>query len=45
MVTQTSVPATPSFHTVCIVKDYIRERERRGGEMFVPLTCSGSDLI
>ena len=27
-----------SFHTVCIVKDYIRERERRGREMFVPLT-------
>ena len=27
-----------TFHTVCIVKDYIRERERRGREMFVPLT-------
>ena len=38
MVTQTSIPATQSFHTVCIVKDYIRERERRGREMFVPLT-------
>ena len=38
MVTQTSIPATQSFHTVCIVKDYIRERDRRGREMFVPLT-------
>ena len=28
----------PSFHTVWMVKDYIRERERRGREMFVPLT-------
>ena len=37
MVTQTSIPATQSFHTVCIVKDYIRERERRGREM----SCGG----
>ena len=35
---RTESPATQSFHTVCIVKDYIRERERRGREMFVPLT-------
>ena len=37
MVTQTSIPATQSFHTVWTVKDYIRERDRRGREMFVPL--------
>ena len=35
---RTESPATQSFHTVCIVKDYIRERDRRGREMFVPLT-------
>ena len=37
MVTQTSIPATQSFHTVWIVKDYVREHHRRRREMFVPL--------
>ena len=38
MVTQTSIPATQSFHTVWIVKDYIFAARQRQREMFVPLT-------
>ena len=34
---RTESPATQSFHTVCIVKDYVRERRLRSREMFVPL--------
>ncbi len=34
---RTESPATQSFHTVCIVKDYVRERQHRSREMFVPL--------
>ena len=37
MVTQTSIPATQSFHTVCIVKDYKRAQRRSTREAFVPL--------
>ena len=29
-----------SFHTACIVKDYVRERRLRSREMFVPLVHS-----
>ena len=36
--TRTESPATQSFHTVWIVKDYVREHHRRRREMFVPLT-------
>ncbi len=38
MVTQTSIPATQSFHTVWIVKDYVRSKKRGSREMFVPLS-------
>ena len=38
MMSGTKLKNYPTFHTVCIVKDYIRERDRRGREMFVPLT-------
>ena len=34
---RTESPATQSFHTVWIVKDYVREHRRRRREMFVPL--------
>ena len=34
---RTESPATQSFHTVWIVKDYVRERRRRSREMFVAL--------
>ena len=34
---RTESPATQSFHTVCIVKDYVRSRRLRSREMFVPL--------
>ena len=34
---RTESSATQSFHTVCIVKDYVRERRLRSREMFVPL--------
>ena len=34
---RTESPATQSFHTVWIVKDYVREHHRRHREMFVPL--------
>ena len=37
---RTESPATQSFHTVCIVKDYVRERRLRSREMFVPLVHS-----
>ena len=31
------IPATQSFHTVCIVKDYVRSRRQSTREAFVPL--------
>ena len=34
---RTESPATQSFHTVWMVKDYVRERRLRSREMFVPL--------
>ena len=37
---RTESPATQSFHTVCIVKDYVREQGLRSREVFVPLSHS-----
>ena len=37
---RTESPATQSFHTVWMVKDYVRERRLRSREMFVPLVHS-----
>ena len=34
---RTESPATQSFHTVCIVKDYVRARRQSTREAFVPL--------
>ena len=34
---RTESPATQSFHTVCIVKDYVRSRRQSTREAFVPL--------
>ena len=35
---RTESPATQSFHTVWIVKDYVRSKKRGSREMFVPLS-------
>ena len=37
---RTESPTTQSFHTVCIVKDYVREQGLRSREVFVPLSHS-----
>ncbi len=34
---RTESPATQSFHTVCMVKDYVRSRRQSTREAFVPL--------
>ena len=41
---RTESPATQSFHTVCIVKDYVREQGLRSREVFVPLCLTSAPL-